>query len=201
MSNRFKLLVILFTLLFVAAVRCVSEFCEIEYPQFKSKDDAPFIYISERVGRCTYGIKAYIHAGGKEIISGGELQYRANAFYLTIDSLSTSKVKLFDFSQDVGDEYFVLFDRLSKTSGQMQMSVENIATSKKGSKIYIFRLKGAFIYDGDSNDMVFFVSRENGIVGSYISSYFEGLELVVAQRGDILLDELDYTSKEFRILE
>lgn len=196
-----KILLILVTLCLLLLGACSPDNCNINYVDFTMQTKSPFIHIVRKKEKCNYSVKLDFWVAGKRIESHGNLFFSDNAFHLTIDSLGTRKLKFFDFSKNPKDEYSVFIDFPSNSNYRQIIKVDEIYIRKDGNTVHIFRLKDVFSIGADKSDLVFFVSPSTGIIGSYVSNFRNGAELVISERGDILLNQLDYSKKEFRTIE
>jgi len=179
--------------------QCSVNCNRIDYPKFENADEAPYMYIVSERGECSYMIHTDMEVSGKTIKTNGILTNVENAFFVEGVNSNDAQVKLFDFSKKVGDAYFVDFNPGS--SIETKVSVDDIIKKNDSSEVYLFRLTDSFSYQGHKSDLIFFVSAKRGIIGSYVSDFYNGQELVIDQRGDILLSDIDYRKKEFRIME
>jgi hypothetical protein len=182
-------------------VGCDSKHCIVKYTDFESDKTAPFIYITNEIRNCVFSYKGQFWFEGEAIISDGEMFFEDDSILLTINAIKSSKIKFFDFSKDIGEEYKVLFcpkNSILKTDVAFQVTIEEIFTTTNGVEIFMYRMHKAFVLDDVASDIVFFVSREKGIIGSYISDFDNGVELVISPRGDILKNVIDYSHKEYK---
>lgn len=179
---------------------CKQEPCKIDFNKF-SPGKAPYICIDSADISYNYFFRGHFTTNNKHVYLHGVLTFENDGFYLDFDSVFVSKVKYFDFSVPVSKSYDIPFRTIDSSFVLKSTIVEIVSTKNKG-KVYIFRVNKAYCHrDGYLFDLVFFVSKVNGIIGSYVSEITPEYDGIVFQRGDILADELDYSNKSFRISE
>jgi hypothetical protein len=191
----------------ILLTRCNNNSCEIDYIHFE-RYRAPLIYIIEPKDACVYRFEGQFWFEKHSVISEGELIFDNDAICLVIDGINSSKIKYFDFSKKIGEVYQIAFDQHNSSLTAptvFSAAIDQILTNNDGINVFIFRMKGAFIHREEGPeyraDLVYFATRENGIMGSYISSEEGDVEMVIHRRGNILEDVIDYTKKEFRNIE
>lgn len=184
---------------------CDNNECFQDYRIFSSSE-APLIRVIGMKPNCVYRFEGQFWFEKTPIISEGDMVMRNDALHLKIDLLDSSEVTYFDFSKGIGDHYDITFDLTAlnfSPNEKFVISVDNIVKNSKGAEVFVFRVNQGYIANDSSGyraDLVYFVTRESGIIGSFISKKYDDVEAVMQHRGDILEDVLDYSTKEFRDL-
>ncbi|HYF69448.1 MAG TPA: hypothetical protein VD884_14990 [Ohtaekwangia sp.] len=132
------------------------------------------------------------------------MHFANNAIFFKIEEINSSAVKYFDFTKGVNEQYQIIFDQRNSDFHEsivFNTRIEKIVPASSGVNVYVYRIEGAFTYEGFYFDLIYFVSREKGVIGSYISSLENGVETVIDPAGNILKEEIDYSDKVFRVLE
>ena len=177
------------------------ERCKIELLEF-TKNDGPFIYIKGYKGHCTYVYEGQFWIQGRHLISGGKISFEDDALFITIDALESMPIRYFDFEKKPGDEYWISIEsKKLPIYTKFVAKVDSIVKSSNGNWVHVFRIVRGFSNDGHESDLVFLVSKENGIIGSYISDIENQIKIMAVPRGDILRDVIDYSEIELRSIK
>ncbi len=135
----------------------------------------------------------------------GKFYRENNGIYLDFDSLVTNDIRYFDFNAKEGNSYSVTFKLVSRESAVQQIKVDKIyrlIRNNGNDDVYSFRVVDGFKYESERSDIVFFVTADNVVIGSYVSEFgIDGNEWVVLPCGDILRDQIDYSQKTFGVIE
>ena len=177
---------------------CVScrESCgKIDYPAY-SEPDAPLMYITSTEDSCTYRVQINLWTSTWYRLLEGELTWADNAYKIRLPILGEESIRVFDFSMPVDSEYIVRFAEDVSFNAHIQWK-GRIESDKSA---YAFRFEHAMLEDEYDLDIVYLVCPEAGILGSYISGYFEGKETVMSPRGDLLRKYIDYSEKTIQTL-
>ena len=135
----------------------------------------------------------------------GKIYQENNGVYLNFDSLVTNDIRYFDFNTKEGKGYSVTFKLKSRESAVQQIKLDKIhrlIRNNRNEEVYRFRVVDGFEYQRERSDIVFFVTADNVVIGSYVSEFgIDGNEWVVLPCGDILRDQIDYSQKTFGVIE
>ena len=135
----------------------------------------------------------------------GKIYQENNAIYLHFDSLVTNDIRYFDFDAKEGNSYAVTFKLESGASAVQQIKLDKIyrlIRNNGNDDVYRFRVVDGFEYESEKSDIVFFVTTDNVVIGSYVSEFGkDDSEWVVLPCGDILRDQIDYSQKTFGVIE
>lgn len=71
-------------------------------------------------------------------------------------------------------------------------------TVYKGLNVYIFRIMNFAQVFENVLDAMFFVTIENGVIGSYLTSLNKGKRIILGPAGEILKNQIDYSGFEER---
>ena len=117
--------------------------------------------------------------------------YDDSAFYIKPELQNGDFVKYFDFTKKVGEVYIIplIVNNIKHT---IEVLVEKSYRWKDGI-VYVFRFRNTYYYLNEPYDSVIFASIENGIMGSYISGFYEGAEFMVSPSGEVVNDMVDST--------
>jgi len=195
-----KLKIIVTTVLMVLLSACKEENngCLINYTKFREKD-LPFIHIDSLAVDCNYYFHGAFWLSKKAFYSSGLLTLENNAFYLTLNSYAINKIKYFDFSKQTGELYDIQFN-LTDSIFNLNVRVDTIINLENATAS-IFRIKNGWHNQEITTDLIYLVSKEKGILGSYISGFDADGEWIAATRGNILKDYIDYSKKQFGVIE
>lgn len=70
-------------------------------------------------------------------------------------------------------------------------------------EVYVFKMYGSISYGESDFDVVFFVTREHGVIGSFITTEERtdnGSKVMISPGGYILKDHIDYSNYEVKKL-
>lgn len=190
-----------FLMLALVSVTC-SKRCAGTFKEFHSKKDAPFIHVAAKKENCNYSINVDLWIDSLRYTCTGEMVADNDALYLVIDSLGSGRIRYFDFEAKEGELYEIELSPIG-LNGKKFVSMARIdeAVDLGDDRVFLFRVLNGFWYVGRRDDVVYIVSRRDGVVGSYVSSKFEGKEIVAVVRGDILKNRIDYSKKIFGVLQ
>jgi len=127
-----------------------------------------------------------------------------NKYYIQFNNPKTDAVVLFDLSSKLGKTMEITFkeDSTEKEFIKNHFSVileKKLTCNKKD--IYEFRVKELYFYEGKWLDVVYFVTQESGVIGSYFSIKDKnGNEIMIKPKGNICKEEIDYSKIEERIV-
>ncbi len=158
--------------------------------------------LSESKLGCQYFVSTAIEL--RESFIGKALMYQqSDKIYLRgIDPVQTEDFVLFDFNlrpQQV-QEVKIFHNGLHST---FNYSLEKKITINDGPEVYIFRTLELRSYEGMSLDVMFFITKEHGVIGSFTTTEErteEGEEIMISPRGNILKDYIDYSNFALREL-
>jgi len=201
--NSLKMLLIKIILIVaVFLTSCGSNSCEIAFKDFNLNKSAPIIYITSRKDNCQYFYSGEFWVNNSHFISNGELFLENKVIYLALDSMKNKHLKYFDFNTEKGGSYLISFNsgrKITKTT-QQEVQIEDVISVDGGEDVFLFRIIGGFVYEGESSDIIFFVSVKRGVIGSYVSERNNNGEIIAVERGDILRAHIDYSKKQFGTL-
>lgn len=188
--------ILLFVVIATSHLGCSRTKCNRAIMNFDSQS-SPLIVIDSVSADCRLHFRGTFWLNGRVLAADGELEDTPDGVYLTSTALSKGKVKYFDFTQPLKKTYSIQFDLHDGVLVQKARIDSAVMTSESGL-VYMFRVNEAFELDDRKEDLVFFVSRTKGIIGSYISANENGVDIVLSPRGDILRGHMDYSRKEFK---
>jgi hypothetical protein len=187
---------LLFLIIAVVHLGCGRTKCNRELMNFDSQSP-PLIVIDSVTADCRLHFRGTFWLNGGVIAADGELEDTQDGVYLTSAALSKGKVKYFDFTQPLRKTYSIQFD-LPNGALVQKARIDSTVMTPESGLVYIFRVNEAFELDDRNEDLVFFVSRAKGIIGSYISANENGVDMILSPRGDILRSHMNYSRKEFK---
>jgi hypothetical protein len=171
-----------------------SQVCELRNVDFNSSFSSPVeVESTFRDGDCKLPIEIYLPNDYPTHI--GHLLLENDIFYTEVNN---QRNILFDFSADLGAEY--PFQLNSDMNCKVQLEGRYAFNNQE---IFKFRMVDSFfIYEEYMFDTVFFVSKDQFILGYYFSTFeFDSdIEVVVSPQGEILENLIDYSKKKFRRL-
>jgi len=177
--------------------------CIDKYP-YKSKfDKRLFIEIDStiltRTG-CSYMISTSFQLADSAIADRGLLHVENDKFYLRFIEPDSKEFVLFDLteSDSASKKIEISFvDGVVSFDCQLQDKV----VTDDNLNVWIFRISDLFHNENASLDVVIFVTREYGIIGSYLTDIdYDGMRVLISPAGDILESYIDYSKFEKRKL-
>jgi hypothetical protein len=198
MDKVFNSLKILFLLFLLSSCRTNKNNCLVNYTIYKGIKESPALSVTKKTeDKCHYQIKLLnCFQGFNE--SNGEMYVNNNGVYIKLLQPKTTYFRLFDFFQQVEDikNINIISSGNNKEDFRIRSKLESVIV-KDNMKVYIFRLIDFICFEKKAFDTVFFVTKDNGVIGSYHSTYNEnGVEVVIYPVGDVLENIIDYSKKE-----
>lgn len=125
-------------------------------------------------------------------------------YYIQFNNPKTDPIVLFDLTSKLGKEKEIVFkeDSTKKKFFKNRFSVlleRKLVCNNKN--MYEFRVKEFYFYEGKWFDVVYFVTQESGVIGSYFSFKDKnGKEMMIKPKGNICKEKIDYSKIEERII-
>lgn len=199
------------TIFFAVLLSCIS--CEQQHHKneclkdflvYKNVKDTPALAIKneQALKNCKYEIILLSTlVDGKTQLEGLMWLYD-DAFYIELLDPSSVSFKLFDLNQEINKTKNVII-RLTESKGfdiEREISVKFEAkyqTKNSDEIVFKYRISSLFKYEGDEFDIVYFITRSSGVIGSYISKINDmGTEIIIQPAGNILENQIDYSIME-----
>jgi hypothetical protein len=171
--------------------------------------EKPYFSIDSTIksGRgCKYFTRVYIPVPDSSISWESIMIFKGKKVYMKLVDIPSKTFILFDFDLDVG-EYSEIRIKFKDGEKRFQTSLLDKITTKEQIEVFIFKIKDLlYLYDDfkfiKSEDVVFFVTEQNGIIGSYVSGIEkDGQKIMIAPAGEILSDYIDYSDLELRLIQ
>lgn len=197
-----KNILIISGMIFMIGVSCNNKDCkELEIIEYFDSNRLPIInMISNSSNGCSCQINMYVMFDDYTIDSKGKIFYKDNAFYIDIETPMVNNLRYFDFEKSINEEYIIDFS-INNKKYFIKASIEQKVIWKDGIEVYVFRFKDTYYYYNKSLDTIILCSKENGIIGSYLTTKEEGKSLLIAPGGEILREYIDYSNYEIRYLK
>jgi hypothetical protein len=157
-------------------------------------------------GRCEYYTETFIALDENTISYKAALYIEDNQIIARLLDLKSEPFTLFDFQATKGKINQIEIEVDSKRFYR-ECSLEDIITKEEGVMVFVYKIEELFYFFADDSvkrkeDVFFFVTKEYGIIGSYISSIEnDGQEIIIAPAGDILAKYIDYSNVELRLIQ
>jgi hypothetical protein len=123
-------------------------------------------------------------------------------FYIQFNDPKTKPAVIFDLSSKVGKEKNLVIETIDNKGSGLKETFSVILEKKlkcKNETVYVFRIKDFYRYYEDLFDIVYFVTDEAGVIGSYCSKFNDkGGEIYVAPGGNVCPEKIDYSKMEER---
>ncbi|MBT3301318.1 MAG: hypothetical protein HOD63_14365 [Bacteroidetes bacterium] len=202
MSNKINILLAFYGILIFAGIICCKRNCkEFEIVINPNSERPPLIKITGKdSSKCVYQAYVYIMLKDCTIDSRGELFLKNDAFYLNVKDPSINNLRYFDFKKSLNEDYTIPITILDKKYS-IKASVEEIVNWKEGIEVYVFRFQETYYYLDRPLDVILLCSKENGILGSYLTTYENENKILIAPGGEILKDYIDYSDYKIRYLK
>lgn len=160
--------------------------------------------MTTRVG-CSYFIDTYIPLADSSIAKQAIMYLTDNKLYLKLERPESDDFVLFDLEIPEKKEQCVEINYADTVKRFNCILEEKIITIDK-LLVYRYRVEDLFYYYPDieftsSLDVIFFVTKEFGIIGTYLTDIeFDGAEVMIAPAGNIFKDYIDYSEIKLRKL-
>jgi hypothetical protein len=210
-NSYYVVIVILILLLIISCKNVCRKETMLNYPKnFHSNIEIPHIVIdSVRLTKfdCHYYVSLILCLKNLTLCEG-ILDIDSNYFYLTLKIPESSRFKLFDLNLSIGQSYQTNFNyRIDKEEFEkyVNISVEKIFKDESSNRtVYMFLAKDLYCSDGNLLDIVYFVTRENGVIGSFLSYSTDtsktAIEYYLQPRGELFEKYIDYSLFKLRVL-
>jgi hypothetical protein len=180
---------------------CDGKKCDHEFLEYEPLE-RPYVYVTGNGDRpCVYSLEMYYWIDSLQFSSKGEMIFGNDTIFINLQSLKNAHIPYFIFSQPIGQRYQILLDnklRFEKTA-KLEAYIQDIR-QYRGKDVYIFRVLNAFSYDVYLADIVYFVTRENGVIGCYRSAFEGETEVYLDLRGEVLESIIEYPPGNKRYL-
>ena len=181
----------------------VQTTCLEDYKEFIGYTYSPNISIEDKLinnGNCEFKVRFTLCIGDETYLDEGIMIIRKDKYYLQSSKGMFEEFKIFDLKLNIDEKFNARFKySINSLDGVMTYAISLIDQAYwNDKKVYIFRVEDSFCESNYQYDQVFFITKENGIIGSYISAIDnDQVEWIYSPRGEILKDILDYSNKEF----
>jgi hypothetical protein len=178
---------------------------ELKYVEFIGKKKSPFIsIISETNSQCEYLVNFVTRHPDTSFSDKAIMYLQGDKFLFKTLNPNSEEFCLFDLNQDLNSirniEISYEEDSFKGEKQIYTVILENKLKSEDNLEVYVYRLKDFFYYMPDNEirklDVVVFITQENGVIGSYISSISKDTEIVIYPAGNILEEQIDYKNKQ-----
>jgi len=162
--------------------------------------------ILHKEGKCEYVTETFIALNENTISYKAALYIESNQIIARLKDLKSEPFTLFDFQAQKGSIYQIEIEVDSKRFYR-ECFVEDIITTGEGVKVFVYKIEELFCFFVDGKvkkkeNVIFFVTKENGVIGSYISSIEnDGQKIIISPAGDILARYIDYSDVELRLIQ
>ena len=138
-----------------------------------------------------YRANFHLRLNDTSLIEHGQVYLNENIFYGRLNEVGTEDFKLFDLNSDIGFNDTI---RISYKSGKDELEQqkyrtihENIIPDYNGLDVHTFRIEDYYSYfEYDVYDVVIFITKQHGVIGSYIADEYNGELIYISPAGDIL---------------
>jgi len=196
--------ILFYILIFSSLLSCNEQRrCKIEYSEFKDRKDIPFIsVISETISKIEYVVEFEVRHPDTSYSDKAIMYLQDDKFiFKTLNPLS-NEFTLFDLNQKINSSRNIELSYKPEVFSKKQnfsVILENKLKNDDDLEVYVYRLKEFFYYNPVDEiiklDVVVFITKEKGVIGSYISSITEDPEIIIYPSGDILEERIDYSNK------
>jgi hypothetical protein len=168
---------------------------------FKGYSYSPGLTIIKEINSingCQYLVDYSFCIDDDNLLDTGLFYLRQEVFYLSLTDDDDDASIIFDLT--IADEDTYAYDAVfRKNNNQVSYDISFIEKVLiKNRFVFIFKIHDSFCEKSSFYDQVFFIKEKSGVIGSYISRMDKNeVEWVYSPRGNILLEELDYSKKKF----
>jgi hypothetical protein len=156
---------------------------------------------------CMYEVFTFIPLNDSTISHKGLMTLDRDIIYLQMTDIETGKFPFIKLSGYLGKEEEIKINYRDGTV-RKKYTLENIVTTNDKTEVLVFRFHEFFYVFFDNNtipddklDVVFFATKEHGLIGSYISGYEDNEKIMISPAGEILADYIDYTEYSMRLIQ
>ena len=151
---------------------------------------------------CIYYTNILSCVENNEFTFKGKMYVKDSIFYYKILNPETEYFPLFDLTKK--KKYTINIKPTNSTEVPFNKKLIVILKQQinnKGKDVYIFSVKKITCYQGVFYDGIYFLTLENGIIGSYLYTNNNGINFYAYPEGDILKNKIDYSKfKKFKLL-
>ncbi len=156
--------------------------------------------IKQKNSGCEYIITIVCSVFNRDYFPNTIFYKNNRKFFIQFTEPKTKPAILFDLSSEVGKEENLVIETINNRKNSLKETFSVILEKKlkcKDEIVYVFRIKGFFRYYEGLFDIVYFVTDEAGVIGSYISKFTDkGVEIYLAPGGNICREQIDYSKME-----
>ncbi len=186
-------------LLLVILVGCNKPCRQIEFEKYSNSKGFHPIEVIRRLEDCSYSSEINLQFENSYLYSDFVLKRNEKKFFLILNEI---ELELFDLGSPALEK-LINFSELNPKYPNVRTSLDSVYF-RNSENVFQFRWKEATAVLGDDEvyeyDIVFFLTIEGFIIGSYVSKTYDDSEFYISPSGDILEDVIDYSEKELRII-
>ena len=169
----------------------------------------PYIKIDSTISTdtgCIYIASTYIFL---DSIYTRQILLRKNDRQLLAKTIQpeSKEFVLFNFNQPINKRKKIAIQYQDSLIQNFECGLENKICMKNSDTAFVFKIEDFYYYYHDgieftsSLDVVFFITEQNGIIGSYLTDDTnDSTEIFISPGGNILKDYVDYSSfKEMKL--
>ena len=156
---------------------------------------------NDETSGCTYKIRIACSVFRNNYFPNAVFYKNRQKFYVQFKNPETRPFILFNLSSKVGEEKEFNIEPIHrKDEEKILKSNFSVVLEKKlkcgQQEVFVFRVKEFFNYYEGWPDIVYFVTSDSGVIGSYFSHFDKnGAEVYIAPAGNICKEQIDYSKK------
>lgn len=189
--------------LFSSCNKNIEKVCFKNYPKKSEFDRKPFFSIDSTItsnSDCLYYTSTLIILKDSSSSFKEVFRFKNNKILVTLLDPKSNEFILFDLNSKLKQKSKIEIQYLNRKKN-FTCTLEKRIITKENFEVTIFRIDKLAEYYSDSYDAVLFVTKEHGVIGSYLTDIEEdGTKTMIAPAGEILQEYIDYSKYERRRL-
>lgn len=178
--------------------------CLKDFLVYQNVKDSPALTIKNKqaLDNCKYEIILLNSLVDGKYQIEGLMWFNNDAFYIELVDPLSSSIKLFDLNHEINKTKNVNIELADINGLVNKRDISVILEAKYQTKnleeiVFKYRIRNLFKYEGDEFDIVYFITKSSGVIGSYISKINDkGIEIIIQPAGNILENQIDYSKTE-----
>jgi hypothetical protein len=181
----------------------IEKICFKNYPKKSEFDRKPIFSIDSTItsnSDCLYYTSTLIILKDSSTSFKEVFRFKNNKILVTLLDPKSNEFTLFDLNSKLKQKSKIEIQYLNKKK-IFTCTLEKRIITKENLEVNIFRIDKWAKYYSASFDAVLFVTKEHGVIGSYLTDIEEdGTKTMIAPAGEILQEYIDYSKYEIRRL-
>ena len=201
--DRFKLITFIITLLFLSCNNA-EKVCFKKYPKKSEFERRKPLFSIDSIttsdSDCLYYTSELVKLADSSISIREVLKFKNNKILATLIEPKSNEFILFDLDSKLNQKRKIEILYLNKKK-VFTCTLEKKIITKENLEVNVFKINNWADYYDSHFDAIFFVTKEYGIIGSFITDVEkDGTQSMIAPAGEILKEYIDYSKFAIRRL-